>query len=270
MQWTEYAASALFEHRFWLQVLGDHARFIKDALAPDEAQEIQRARFYMNKFDDLLERSRQDLPEEALRELNREAFSRAQDIRNFKLHLLRRHLTGRIGLHLPPTFLNHMVNEVEEYLRILGSLVAGQPAPLFDELHHHLVWLQDAFGHAAAIAGELDPVEKPLIQNAQHFEVHFLDFYLKAVELAGYMRTNIKEFPALERFHREVELEMVLFKGFLRELEEMGLTREALGVLSPLMADHMAREECYYLTKLHLTAGTKAPECDPGKPRTEV
>jgi hypothetical protein len=27
---------ALFEHRFWLQILGDHARFILNALSPKE------------------------------------------------------------------------------------------------------------------------------------------------------------------------------------------------------------------------------------------
>jgi hypothetical protein len=269
VQPTDYAASASFEHRFWLQIVGDHARFIKDALSPDEVQEIQRARFYIAKLDELLEKSRRELDEAQLQELSRESYTRAQDLRNFKLHLLRRHLTGKIGLKLPPSFLNHMVNEVEEYLRVLRFLVSGQPAPMYNEIHHHLVWLQDAFGHAASISGDLDMAEKPLIETAQSFESHFRDFYLKAVEVAGYMRTNVSKFPALARFNKEVELEMLLFKGFLRELEEMRLTGEVLGVLSPLMADHMAREECYYLTKLSLTAGTKAPECDPGKPRTE-
>lgn len=33
---------ALFEHRFWLQVLGDHARFIFDTLSPQETEEIRK------------------------------------------------------------------------------------------------------------------------------------------------------------------------------------------------------------------------------------
>jgi hypothetical protein len=36
------------------------------------------------------------------------------------------------------------------------------------------------------------------------------------------------------------------------------------------MADHMAREECYYLMKLaESTEVVKAPYCDPTKPRTK-
>ena len=48
------------------------------------------------------------------------------------------------------------------------------------------------------------------------------------------------------------------------------IEKEILGTLSPLMADHMFREECYYLTKLAMVAGTKNPTCDPTKLRTEV
>ena len=43
---------------------------------------------------------------------------------------------------------------------------------------------------------------------------------------------------------------MTLFKCFLHELEELELSAQALGTFSPLMADHMSREECYYLMKL--------------------
>ncbi|NNU84056.1 DUF2935 domain-containing protein [Geobacillus sp. BMUD] len=63
---------------------------------------------------------------------------------------------------------------------------------------------------------------------------------------------------------------MAIFQSFLHELEDMELNQEVLGVLSPLMADHMAHEECYYLQKLEETTGeVKPPACDPAKPRTQ-
>jgi hypothetical protein len=79
----------------------------------------------------------------------------------------------------------------------------------------------------------------------------------------------LHQFPALSRLNKEVELEMSLFLEFLRELEEMRLTKEALGALSPLMADHMAREELYYLLKLSQVSEVKPPSGDPSKPRKE-
>jgi hypothetical protein len=57
--------------------------------------------------------------------------------------------------------------------------------------------------------------------------------------------------------------------GFLKELEELELTKQALGTFDARMADHMAREECYYLTKLSRSAKLPAPNCDPAKPRVK-
>lgn len=84
--------AALFEHRFWLQVLGDHARFMWGSLDPREAQEVERARAFAAQFDALLQRARSALTGEALMALHREALMAAERIRRFKLHLLRRHL----------------------------------------------------------------------------------------------------------------------------------------------------------------------------------
>ena len=168
---------------------------------------------------------------------------------------------------LPPTFINHMVNELEEYLRILCFIMAKQTAPT-NPIHNHLIWLLDAAGHAAGISGDLDMVEKKLMERSKEFTETFEEFYIKAVEMAGYMRTCLDNFPALSRFNIQVEAEILDFKGFLRELESMEINNKVLGTLSPLMLDHMAREECYYLIKLAESSEIKKPDCDPTKPRT--
>lgn len=80
------------------------------------------------------------------------------------------------------------------------------------------------------------------------------DFYLKAVELAGYLRANVEKFPALDKFHDDIGLEMTIFKGYLKELEEMRIKKEALGTFTPIMADHMLREGTYYLKKIELVS----------------
>jgi Domain of unknown function (DUF2935) len=193
----------------------------------------------------------------------------ATKLREYKLSLLRDQLEGKVGIHLPPTFINHMVNELEEFMLVINYLKKNQIPPIFHELHHHMLWLLDASGHAGAINTTLDGVEKRLKQKSEEFTKHFEQFYLKAVELTGYLRTNLMEFPALHRFNNDVEVEMRLFKVFLRELEEMELTEKVLGTFSGLMADHMAREECYYLYKLAESTKGDFPDCDPGKPRTQ-
>ncbi|GGE03555.1 hypothetical protein GCM10011571_00510 [Marinithermofilum abyssi] len=262
MDSSGYETCAAFEHRFWLQVLGDHGRFLADALAPKEQREWTRAVQYVQVFDQLRNEAKQAASVQSYMLLSRQAWQWTQSIRSFKLYLLHRQLTSSISIGFTPTFINHMVNEAEEYLRVLCYLMKGKCPPAEHALHHHFVWLLDAAGHAGAITDTMDTVEKELKKRGMRFNKHFEQFYLKAVEMAGYLRTCVTQFPALHRFNRQVKLELALFRRFLNELEELRLDREALGTLTPLMADHMAREECYYLTKLALSTGIQPPQCD--------
>ncbi|MGX6444110.1 DUF2935 domain-containing protein [Neobacillus sp. K501] len=259
----DFEKTARFEHRFWLQILGDHSRFIFEALAPVETEDINKANTFIKVFDMLLNRAKSENPAN----LSVDAEVEVIKLREFKLDLIRKHLYGKVKIHLSPTFINHMVNELEEYLRILKHLKAQQTLPIYHELHHHLVWLLDAAGHAGAISDSLDHVEKRLKEKSDLYTKYFEDFYLKAVEMAGYLRTNITTFPALEKMNKDVSLEMKLFQNFLQELEELELSAQVLGTFSPLMADHMFREECYYLMKLAESTDLAKPDCDPAKPR---
>lgn len=259
---------AWFEHRFWLQILGDHSRFIHNALPPKEIKDIQTAEQFIGLFDQLLTEARTE--QVSLPELNKKAYDAAMALRAFKLDLLDRQLLGKVSIGLTPTFLNHMVNELEEYVKVLSDLLDGKPVPRFSSLHHDLLWLPDAAGHAAAIVMDLDAVEKRLIQKSRKFEKHFNEFYLKAIELTGYFRTMRDNYPALSKFHQDVNLEMSIFMAFLTELEEMGLSEEMLSRLNPLVPDHMYREECYYLLKLSQSGAVSPPSCDPAKPRLDV
>jgi hypothetical protein len=116
---------------------------------------------------------------------------------------------------------------------------------------------------------ELDRVERSLIERYTSFEKLFNALFLKAVEMAGYMRTGLRDFPAYRRFHADIDLEMRLFTKFLQELEQLELSAAVLDTISPLLPDHMAREECYYLSKLAAAGLVPPPNCDPAKPRIE-
>lgn len=261
--------AALFEHRFWLQILGDHSRFIFNSLSPKETGEINRAAGFINTFDGLLSEARQELSGPLLSALTEKAYNSTVMLRNFKLHLLRRSLTNSLAAHLPPTFFNHMLNELDEYLNVLSILSSGR-AIAENPVHYHLLWLLDGSGHASSIGSNLDEAEKDLIKESKMFDRIFMDLYSKAEEMAGYMRTGLDRFPSLDRLNRQADEKMRLFMVFLNGLKEKRLNKEVLGTLMPLMADHMYREECYYLTKLSLVSDIKKPDCDPGEPRIEA
>lgn len=248
-----YLKSAVFEHRFWLQVLGDHSRFIHDSLYPSEKGDIEKANYFIQHFDSLLSQVDEISTSNAIA-FTEHVEALVSQLKEFKLSIIKRHLLSQMNIHLTPTFINHMVNELEEYQRVLNYLKAGKVPPIFHELHHHLLWLSDAAGHAGAIDVRMDDVEKRLKEKSQNFTKHFEQFYLKAVELTGYLRSNVKNFPALNKFNNDVEIEIELFKTFLKELEELELSAEVLGTFTASMADHMLREEQYYLMKLAQSA----------------
>jgi hypothetical protein len=50
-----FEKAARFEHRFWLQILGDHSKFIHEALAPVQKEEIEMATLFIRVFDTLLD-----------------------------------------------------------------------------------------------------------------------------------------------------------------------------------------------------------------------
>jgi len=265
----DYIKTSLFEHRFWLQILGDHSRFILNSLAIHEINEIEEAEILRNIFDALLERAQRDLSKDEIILLTRQAHIHACELRAFKLHLLTCHITGNISLQLPPTFINHMIDELEEYIRVMNFILNGM-IPEAHPIHHHKLWLLDAEGHASFIGSDIDMVEKDIIKKSKEFEKEFGALYKKAVEFGGYLRTGIANFPALQRLNIQAECKIQLFMEFLKELQESLMEKKILGTLSPLGPDHMYREECYYLTRLARASGGEMPDCNPDSPRIEV
>ncbi len=251
------------------QVLGDHARMIHDNLAPSEKEDIWRAEGFICTFDQLLAQTKHSISGRQLQELTACSLESAKEIRSFKLGIICRQVAEEIKVGLPPTFINHMVNEVEQYLHILGCALTDKTVPAFHPVYHHVLWLLDAAGHAEGLAGDLDMVEDDLKERSRQFATTFEDLYLKAVEFKGYLRTGISSFPALSRLNCQAASEIELFRDFLCRLRELVKTKMVLGTITPLIPDHMMREECYYLTKLAEVTGLAKPNCDATRPRQE-
>jgi hypothetical protein len=261
--------SLLLEHQFWLQILGDHARFIYYALAPNETGEISRIEIFLNAFDELLNMSRRNLTASEISDLNVRAHKNASDFRSYQLQLLALTLSAKLKINLSSTFINHMLNEIDEYILIMNTFANGK-VPFFYPIHYHMLWLSDAVGHSAGVTAGMDETEKDFIDESSLYEKKFTDLYIKSLQLNGYMLTGLNIFPAIERFNKQAESTMICFKSFLENVRNMRLDGKLLGTISALMADHMAREECYYLMKLSLSVeDIEMPDCDPSKPRIE-
>ncbi len=267
---SNFQQSALFEHRYWLQILRDHARFIRNMLPSKETAEIEKAQHFIAVFDQLLAKATPKITTENLTMLTKQAYDNAIKFRDFKLNLIKQQLLSKNSMGLPTGFLNNMVTEIDEYIRILSYLINQEKPPLSHPLHYHLISLLDAAGHANAISRGLGSEEKQLQEKSSNFSKNFDNFYIKAVELAGYLRTNLVTFPALTRFNTQVGLELAVYIAFLHELQSLIMEKHISSKLSPLTVDHIAREACYYLTKLAESAPeVKKPDCDPTKSQIE-
>lgn len=253
-----------FDLIFWLQIMGDHARFIKDALMPGDNNLVMITVNFMQLFDKMLNKVRQGIELDSEGELVGEITAGVISFREFKRELLSGRLRNLPVISLTPTFLNHMLNEIEQFLAVLSIGAAKD-----NIMGEHLLWSLDAAGHAAALAGDLDKVEYHLREEAEFFVTRFDKLYIKAVELTGYYRSKP---PAAQRVLEAYNIEIVKvvqdFMGYLEELKEKIIKDRVVSRLSPLVPDHMYREECYYLHKVARSqGGIPKPECDPGRPR---
>lgn len=255
MQLGNIREQGIFEERFWMEIFGDHARFINQALTINAQQELEQARAFIRLFDMLADWANVRPHEGELLKLHKEALEAAHQLKAFKLRLLNKKISGSFEFRLPPTYLYHMVAEAEEGIRVISALAEGEQLPKKHVFQHPLVWLedQDTDIHTDSLDANPGLREKELKALIKESSGHLQWMYMKAVELAGYVRTRMQEFPTLHRFNIRMDIEMVLFLKLKKVWREMDIHFETLGTLRPLLIDHMAREECYYLLKLFQT-----------------
>ncbi|HBV87240.1 MAG TPA: hypothetical protein DEF42_11470 [Desulfosporosinus sp.] len=256
-----------FEHKFWLQVMGDHLYLILNSLSVFEKTELRKAFSLIRTLEELLQRSRLDSTPNELYSLSQYALTSIKKVRKFKLGLLHRHIEEDLNSSLSPSTLNHMISEAEEYERILSEHLQISKSLNYSALHYHLFWLPDIVNHAQQLTAALDPVETGLQKRVQDHITNIKNAYLKALELVGFLRSKPSSFPALNRFNLGVGNQVHSFLGFQKELQSMLITHHVLGTVSVLNLDHMIREETYYLYKLSQISEVEAPDINPVQPR---
>lgn len=269
MEYNNIKYMTTFENQFWLQVLGDHSRFILNGLSPKEGDRIKQAEMFINLFDNLLRKSTQNLSDEDIKILNNDIYMAVMKLRAFKLDIISNQINGNISICLPCYLINHMVNELDEYLLILNAL-SKQNFSNARPIYLHLLWLPNASQHANFIGSNVDMTEEQLIEEMRKYSKTFNKLSSKAMNYKGYMRTGIDDFSAFQKFNLDVNEVMKNFKDMLNELTEYVAQKKVISTLPPLAYNHMFREECYYLLKLSLVSNIEKPNCDPTKSLVEV
>lgn len=228
------------EHNFWLRILSDHLDFIYDALCPEETQYINLADQLSNDLASI--RNSYD---------PREILNLVSQIKEFKTKLLQDKVENAVKINLPPTFISHMLNELEEYVKILTHLIQNGTLPPVNLLQFHKLWLLDIIGHLDTIKSNLDPVEKLLKEKAHDIKCTFKPLFNKTLEFIDYFKHGIESLPALGELSNTSYNETVVYLSFIQELNNLLQVKRALGTITHQMLNHMFLEQNYYIGKLN-------------------
>ncbi len=227
---------------FWLGILRDHTIFIYNSLGPSEKEAARRAESLRYIFENLMKNPGGAAAGDAARA--------TRELIMFKTNLLARCLHCQVVIHLNPSDLNVMINEALEFFRILGELPPLSQDRAARLLHLMRLWIPDAATHSAMLYRVLDPDEHKLLQELQNYEWNFNLMFLKTILKTQMYEKLAADFPSLYEMipeaRQSVESHIVLLNAMERRLESC--TVENTG--SPLMADHMLREERYFLNQL--------------------
>lgn len=246
--------SPAYKINFWSGIMRDHAEFFLISLSHRESEFINTAQFFKNAFINIgdesiaLKDAQSSVPIAAL--INK-VMPLLLNFINFKRIATRKLLQCDIELSLPPTFINHMINEAMEFYRDLCAMKTGKAMnPTAENILLHKIWLPDASGHAASISAELDPTETMLIKEAEDFKKAFDNLFIKAMELGQMLERTCLDNSSLDWLNNEVEKKIKEFICFLDKVRQLREQCKALGTLKPLIPDHMIREEKYYLASI--------------------
>lgn len=246
-----------FEHRFWLQIIGDNLRFIEDSLSSKEKQILENINNLRDKLDEYLQISRQQ-PQHIILD---NIINIVNDIKRLEILILNRQLKDDIKIGLTPTSISNMINELEEYQMIIDSLHKTNKLPQFNIISHHKLWLKNIIVYTDMLICDLDMIEKTTRHDLKVFKNKYENLYNKCLEIIGYLRA-LDIFPQTLSFLNKncIDITQILLKK-LEEILILTINKELLGKFNVLVPDHMIREGIYYLNKLGVSIG------DPTAPR---
>lgn len=255
------------EHQFWLEILEDHAYFIRDYLSPAETKWVQQAQQFINWFKQVqleLESLPKSLPLQSpeMIKLAKKAYEVSHQYYLFEGHLLNLRLNNQVNLNLTPSYLNGTLSENREYLRILEYYRKGSDYPPLPFTELLELWLQDQLGHVLLILRMLDGVEFDLIQQGNVLRSEFSQHIVKNTAIKGYLVFASQGFPIQIRFAHEVAHSVVKFNLLVQRTIQLYKDNALVNQSTLRFLEHHFPESCYFMKKLSYYAPQiEYPDC---------
>ncbi|MBW7473887.1 DUF2935 domain-containing protein [Paenibacillus oenotherae] len=243
------------EHLFWLEVLEDHAHFLRDYLSPVETRWWHEAEKFIGWFREAIRQASSLPPDDTANSERMTAFARnvyplADAYCRLEGHMQHLRLWNRVNLNLTPSYFNGTISENREYLRQLAFLMKGVPAKPLTLTQLLDLWLEDQLGHAVLLQGLLDPVERTLGAEADKYAAQFSSYLVKNRAMQGYLRFTPPGFPSEIKFASEVLGTVKAFYEFVQRIVAQYRHAQLLSKSTLRFLEHHFPESCYFMRKL--------------------
>jgi hypothetical protein len=243
------------EHAFWLEILEDHAYFIRDHLSPTEQQYVDKANRHIQAFNSLRTRLLQinenaSFTSTALIEFSKEARQIAAGYFQFEGLMQSLRVQNKVNLNLSPTYLNGTLGENQEYLRILTHYVNGRDFPSLPLVDLLDLWLTDQLGHAILFRSVLDPVELSLLSQTEMYINRFQGFIVQSKQMRSLLRFSPPGFPREQQLSRQVGQTTIGMYNFIQKAVTLYISNEMFTKTTLRFLEHHFPETCYFIKKL--------------------
>lgn len=236
---------------FWLGIMRDHAAFQISSLSYKEQVYVQKALGFMQSFENIAQRISSD---ENLEVMIPNITNVLKEFLTFKRKILKELVSCRLEMGLPPSLINHQINEGMEFQYAL--LAPDTYYKNFEKpmtfIYFLKSWITDSSGHAATYGSFLDPSEGLLRNEAISFKNSFDLLAVKVGELEITVMQSGDGEGAVDLLVMEAA---ELMKNFILYLQKIFKLRSeckvmGIGTLTPLLPNHMIREHEYFLKKV--------------------
>lgn len=239
------------EMKFWLQIMQEHAQFIKAGLPCDDTALIDEAESFYKEFECLLQKVEKVKSLKQCSELIIEVYDAVKEFYCYKRELLQAKLACRLGGTNFPLFLDHISREAEYFLRLLEKMRNGRIVLKEASQTQELVfWLRIMADHVKLICHLLDPSERGLVRVANEFSCQFDQLVLQGRDFASMLHCHEGEVMAFRRFILDVRTDVQRLRDFKNAAEDLIAECRLLGIIPELLADHMRREAEHFLLLL--------------------
>ncbi|MFC5649514.1 DUF2935 domain-containing protein [Paenibacillus solisilvae] len=243
---NEFVARSLDEVRFWSRIMKEHSLFLRLGFRCEDTQLINEANQFYSIFEAIENRAiafNVGTDPQTIRRFNEEVHNAVSHIWVFKRKILGLILRCQLpGANNFPLLVDHVSREANYFRNRLAELNAGRLEPLPDAIiDENVFFLRIMADHAKFISHLLDPSERKLVDQANHFSEDFDQLLFQARDLDS-MRPQSQTAPLLDQFLDQNRVSVASLRDFKRTARDLIEACRIKSIIHPLLADHVFRE----------------------------